>query len=108
MASGPSSAPSRLPGRTASTVESFLLRWPRASFRARFARKRARQGSNLQPPDLESGALPIRATDPAIASFELDLALLVSRVLPARRAELPHRELVGVELPVLRRGVVLP
>ena len=27
--------------------------------------ERARQGSNLQPPDLESGALPIRATDPA-------------------------------------------
>ena len=25
---------------------------------------RVRQGSNLQPPDLESGALPIRATDP--------------------------------------------
>ena len=29
-------------------------------------RERVRQGSNLQPPDLESGALPIRATDPTL------------------------------------------
>src|SRR6185503_133105 len=59
---------------------------------------RVRQDSNLQPPDLESGALAVRATDPARRTTGwrsvLDLALLVKRVAPARRAELLEGEFV--------------
>src|SRR5437867_828590 len=72
---------------------------------------RVRQDSNLQPPDLESGALAVRATDPAGRLRRLsllDLPLLVERVAPARRAELLERELVRRPLLVLGRRVVLP
>src|ERR1044071_5237411 len=73
---------------------------------------RVRQDSNLQPPDLESGALAVRATDPARRTTGwrsvLDLALLVERVAPARRAELLEGEFVRGLLLVLRARVILP
>src|SRR6185295_11583122 len=72
---------------------------------------RVRQDSNLQPPDLESGALAVRATDPragwAGGTPRLDFALLVKRVAPARRAELLECQLVR-RLLVLRARVILP
>src|ERR671919_484477 len=48
-------------------------------------RWRVRQGSNLQQPDLESGALPIGATDP----LYLDLNLAMQSMRAARSAKLP-------------------
>src|SRR5262245_8200136 len=75
----------------------------------RNSQRRVRQGSNLQPPDLESGALPIRATDPHRGeSRPSDLPLLVQGMVPTRRTELAERELVRRLLLVLRARVVLP
>src|SRR5678816_586389 len=70
-------------------------------------RERARQGSNLQPPDLESGALPIRATDPRWWPRS-DLPLLMERVRSAGGAEFAERKLLRCRLLVLGRRVVAP
>src|SRR6185436_17276419 len=81
------------------------------SVHVRWCRARVRQDSNLQPPDLESGALAVRATDPAGGqppASALDLPLLVQRVAAARRTELFEGELVGRLLLVLGADVILP
>ena len=65
---------------------------------------RASQGSNLEPSDLESDALPIGATDPCC--LLRNFAFLMDRVRTAFGAELLDRKLVGLRLFVFGRGVV--
>ena len=74
---------------------------------------RVRQDSNLQPPDLESDALPIRATDPrvraAVSPGRLaDLGLFVQRVAATTRAELFNLELLSLLLFVPGGHIVAP
>lgn len=73
---------------------------------------RARQGSNLQPSDLESDALPIRATDPRFTRPRLpglaDLVLAVQRMGPAARTKLFDRKLVSMRFAVLGGRIVAP
>ena len=53
-------------------------------------RWRVRQDSNLQQPDLESGALPIGATDPCIP---LNFNLTMQGMRAARSTEFLERQL---------------
>lgn len=66
-------------------------------------RWRVRQDSNLQQPDLESGALPIGATDPI--PLHLDLAMQSMRA--ARSAKLFKGKLFGSLFSVFCRSVIL-
>ena len=66
-------------------------------------RWRVRQDSNLQQPDLESGALPIGATDPI--PLHLDLAMQSMRA--ARSAKLFKGKLFGSLFSVFCRCVIL-
>ena len=77
---------------------------------------RASQGSNLEPSDLESDALPIGATDPfSVSTRARDLpaslplsnfAFFVYGVGAASRTEFLDRKLVGLRLLVLGGRVV--
>ena len=77
---------------------------------------RASQGSNLEPSDLESDALPIGATDPVFSvpgaqrrgrTYQLgNFAFFMYGVGAASRTEFLDRKLVGLRLLVLARGVV--
>lgn len=67
-------------------------------------RWRVRQDSNLQQPDLESGALPIGATDP----IPLDLDLAMQSMRAARSAKLFQGKLFRGLLSVFCRSVILP
>jgi hypothetical protein len=76
---------------------------------------RVRQDSNLQPSDLESDALPIRATDPPARGCRtasripaLDFALFMHRMGAAAWTELLDCEFVCLFLLVLAGGVVAP
>ena len=74
---------------------------------------RVRQDSNLQPPDLESDALPIRATDPRVAAAVsprglANLGLFVQRVAATTGAELLDLELLGLLLLVPGGHIVAP
>src|SRR4030043_1507535 len=64
----------------------------------------ARRDSNPHPPDLESGALTVRAT--GLPPYRL-FGLLVRRVLPARGAELRKLQLLGHRL-LVPGGRVIP
>src|SRR5262249_6316519 len=67
----------------------------------------ARRDSNPHPPDLESGALAVRATGliPSVTRHRL-LRFPVRRVLPAPATELLELEPVGMRPAILRLGVV--
>jgi hypothetical protein len=65
-------------------------------------RWRVRQDSNLQQPDLESGALPIGATDP----IPLDLDLAMQSMRAARSAKLFQGKLFRGLLSVFCRSVI--
>ena len=68
----------------------------------------ARRDSNPQHPDLESGALPIRATGLHKQLFIYLLRFFVRRMLTAETTVLAQLQLTGSVLLVLRGVVVAP
>ena len=68
-------------------------------------RWRVRQDSNLQQPDLESGALPIGATDPFIS---LDFNLTMQGMAAARSAKLLKRKFLSGCLAIFCRRIIFP
>ena len=101
----PNKASGQPPKREATAKASATSR--KASTVASLDWWRARQDSNLQPSDLESDALPIRATDPRARRL-LDLYLFVLRMAAAARAELFDGKLFSLTLLISATGVITP